>query len=156
MHESRKRLLTNFKTYKNMTTSKFKAANIVFTVTAKLSKTGVQFPFDNTSNFRHNEFNITIKTYTGKTTMKFYGSEMDYKNNGSEMDESDLKHALDCFVSDAASGDDNFESFCSNLGYDTDSRTAERIYKACVKQLAKFERVCPNTDIYNIINELND
>lgn len=139
-----------------MTTSKFTAANIVFTVTAKLSKTGVQFPFDSISNFRHNEFNITIKTDTGKTTIKFYGSEMDYKNNKKEMDKSDLKHALDCFVSDAASGNDTFESFCSDLEYDTDSRAAERIYKSCVKQLAKFKRICPNTDIYNIINELND
>lgn len=32
---------------------------------------------------------------------------------------------------------DTLENFCSNFGYDTDSRKAEKIYHACVKEWAK-------------------
>lgn len=72
------------------------------------------------------------------------------------MDESDLKHALYCFISDGCSADQTFSGFCSDIGYDEDSRNAERIYKACQKSLDKFRALCPDADIYDVINELND
>lgn len=34
-----------------------------------------------------------------------------------------------------------FEDFCSNYGYDEDSRSAERTYKAVLKEFAGVERV---------------
>lgn len=34
-----------------------------------------------------------------------------------------------------------FEDFCSEFGYDTDSRTAETIYKAVVKEFKAVERL---------------
>jgi len=55
--------------------------------------------------------------------------------------ESDLLHAFDCFVSDAIAGKNSFEEFCSEFGYDQDSRKAHKIYKACVKSCAKLERI---------------
>ena len=39
---------------------------------------------------------------------------------------------LDCLASDYTTED--FESWASELGYETDSRKAERAYRACVKQ----------------------
>ena len=39
-----------------------------------------------------------------------------------------------------------FDDFCSDYGYDTDSREAERIYKAVIKEWCNVERVflCPH------------
>lgn len=69
--------------------------------------------------------------------------------------ENDLQHAFYCFLSDAISAKDTFENFCSEFGYDTDSRNAERIYKACEKSLSKFERIFEG-DIYDLINEVSE
>lgn len=44
---------------------------------------------------------------------------------------------------------DSFEDFCSNYGYDTDSRKAERTYKAVVKQYEGLVRVLGNDSEYN-------
>ena len=45
---------------------------------------------------------------------------------------------LECLLSDASSVEcfRGFEDWCSDLGYDTDSRKAEKTYKAC-KSIAK-------------------
>lgn len=42
--------------------------------------------------------------------------------------------ALDCAIVDGES----FEGFCSQLGYDTDSRKAEAAYRACKAEAAKL------------------
>lgn len=48
-----------------------------------------------------------------------------------------LADVLDCMASDSTfSGD--FADFCSELGYDEDSRQAERIFKATKRQTAKL------------------
>jgi hypothetical protein len=51
---------------------------------------------------------------------------------------------LDCLALDA-SGYDNargdFASWCGDYGYDTDSRKAERIYKAVARQAKRLERL---------------
>lgn len=49
---------------------------------------------------------------------------------------------LDCLASDAASVDSarSFEDWCSDIGYDTDSRKAERTYKACERQAAALKQ----------------
>lgn len=38
---------------------------------------------------------------------------------------------LYCLASDARSGEESFEDFCSNMGCDIDSRKAEKTWKAC-------------------------
>jgi len=47
---------------------------------------------------------------------------------------------LGCLISDARSGDQDFESFCCDFGCDTDSRKAERAWKACAAMTPKIER----------------
>lgn len=56
---------------------------------------------------------------------------------------------LDCLVSDAAGldGSRSFEEWCGDYGYDTDSRRAERTYKAVEKQSRKLR---------NFLGELYD
>ncbi len=54
-----------------------------------------------------------------------------------------------CLVSDAQCADyGDFDDFCDNLGYDNDSREAERIHRACqdtffkLRNMFDFERLC--------------
>ena len=57
---------------------------------------------------------------------------------------------LDCLASDAAGYESagSFEDWASEYGYDTDSRKAERTYKAVEKQAADLARILP-VDAYN-------
>jgi hypothetical protein len=129
---------------------------ITFTISAKLKETGVKFPnSDKKDNTLHNHYRVTIKTNSGSTTFDFYSSNKAFINGWAAMDNSTLEHALYCFVSDACSAKDSFEDFCGELGYDTDSRRAEKIYKACEQSLAAYDRIC-SVDIYDMVNSLND
>ena len=47
---------------------------------------------------------------------------------------------LSSLVSDASSVHESFEDWCANYGYDTDSRKAERTYKACQELAPKVLR----------------
>jgi len=69
--------------------------------------------------------------------------------------EYDILNAFYCFVSDAVSGEYSFSEFCSDLGYDEDSRTAEKIYRKCKKQLEKLHKIYDG-DIYDLSNELQE
>ena len=59
---------------------------------------------------------------------------------------------LDCLASDSAGVDNarSFEEWCSEYGYDTDSRKAERIYKVCVRQAGKL-RTFLGVDLYETL-----
>ena len=48
---------------------------------------------------------------------------------------------------------ETFEDFCANFGYDEDSRTAERTYKAVCKEFAAVERLFG--DILEELAEIN-
>lgn len=54
--------------------------------------------------------------------------------------EPTLPDVLESFASDFRP-EQSFEEFCDDYGYDEDSRKAERIYKAVVKQNAAIERL---------------
>jgi hypothetical protein len=53
----------------------------------------------------------------------------------------DAAGVLECLLSDAQSAGDSFEEFCSNMGYNTDSRKAEQIYKACERTHARLSKL---------------
>jgi hypothetical protein len=44
-------------------------------------------------------------------------------------------------LSDASAGEQSFEEFCLEFGYDPDSRKAERIHKACEKTARELRRL---------------
>lgn len=112
--------------------------NKTFTVSEKLVKEGVRFPnTDVHDQTRHNQFKITIKGDAGRVSFDYYGSDFDRQAGKVSMDEADLKGAVECFLRDAMSGGDSFEYFCDDMGYDSDSRKAEKIYKACVRDYKK-------------------
>lgn len=54
----------------------------------------------------------------------------------------DLPNVLDCLASDSAGIETagSFEDWASEYGYDTDSRKAERTFRACQRQADKLKR----------------
>lgn len=74
-------------------------------------------------------------TYHDWMTMYF---SMGYGHNGAE---PTAEQVLDCLASDASSVDgQTFEGWARDLGYDEDSRSAERIYSACERGAARLRR----------------
>jgi hypothetical protein len=69
--------------------------------------------------------------------------------------EYDILNAFYCFISDAISGTYTFEEFCSEFGYDEDSRRAEKIWKECKKSYGKLISIFDG-DIYDLANELQE
>lgn len=47
---------------------------------------------------------------------------------------------LSCLVSDTYAGEQSFEDFCSDMGYDLDSRKAESTWKACRSTAPRLRR----------------
>ena len=113
------------------------------------------FPFDKNDKNYHNCFTITVKNLdTNKSArFKFYGSANDWREQKTTIEGQDLIFALYCLLSDAHSAFENFSGFCSSFGYDEDSRTAERIYKACEKSRFQVERL--GFDESALCNSLN-
>ena len=51
-----------------------------------------------------------------------------------------VQEVLNCLASDSAGVEESgFEDWCNEYGYDNDSRTAERIFKACQSYVAKLK-----------------
>lgn len=48
---------------------------------------------------------------------------------------------LECLLSDSIADAESFESWCSELGYYTDSRKAERTYKSCLVVAKNMKRL---------------
>jgi hypothetical protein len=102
-------------------------------------------------NFNNNMITVTNKETEQKATFEFWASISNPELNS----DYDVLNAFYCFVGDAVSGAETFENFCSEFGYDTDSRTAEKIYRKCKKQLEKLKKVYDG-DIYELVNELGE
>jgi hypothetical protein len=48
---------------------------------------------------------------------------------------------LGCLLTDSNGAEQTFEDWCAEYGYDTDSRKAERTWRAVVRQSAKLQRL---------------
>jgi hypothetical protein len=96
---------------------------------------------------------ITVtNTETGnKATFEFWASVAHPQLNR----EYDILNAFYCFVTDAVSGSYSFDDFCSEFGYDTDSKSADKIHKKCKKSLEKLQKIYDG-DIYDLANDLQE
>jgi hypothetical protein len=65
-----------------------------------------------------------------------------------------IMQVLHSLATDAASVDNarSFEDWASDLGYDTDSRTADRTYKTCVRQAAKLKTFLGDAAYAELVN----
>jgi len=99
----------------------------------------------------YNNHLVTVKNGKKSFSFDFWGSIVSPEISNDQ--ENVL--ALYCALSEAISAKESFEDFCAELGYDNDSRTAERVYKACEKTLSKVERVF-DCDHHGLINEIQE
>lgn len=137
-----------------------KVLDYTFRIKAKYIGKVYGFPNEKDSKGHHNQFNVSITNMDTKRriSFKYYGSVADYQQGIDCIEEEEHPSLLYCFIYDAHIGYSTFDDFCSEFGYDTDSRSAEKIYKACIKTMEKAFKLDINTedDICDLINELNE
>jgi hypothetical protein len=115
------------------------------------------FPGDNKDINYHGHFKINLSTESGDDLFDYYGSSHDAGNQKTVLTDGDLLDALECIISDALSGVYTFDEFCSEFGYDEDSRRAEKIHKACIDTYARVSALGISEDeMYVIINDINE
>ncbi len=78
---------------------------------------------------------VTLRYQGRRLTTNFY---MGSGHAGKEPTAADVVSSL---ILDASAGEQSFEDFCTDLGYDTDSRRAFRTYTACRKTAPKIHRL---------------
>lgn len=115
-----------FKTYKQNETDKTSYRNQQLRTA---TKTKLTTPQDKTS---RDIYKCTIFTSLGQYTFTFGQSII---NSGIHPTAYDVLSAIE------KNDPEDFDNFCGNYEYDTDSRTAERVYKAVCKQWKAISRI---------------
>ena len=110
-----------------------------YAVSARFLKEVDRFPGEEKPTMSHNQFIVTVKnTETGvRRGFTFTGSNRDWKIGNTHMETDDLKDALRSLLEDSGVAGLSFSEFCSEYGYEEDSRKAYRVYTACKKQFEK-------------------
>lgn len=90
---------------------------------------------DETFTLEHDLWEIRLKYKREEIIFEFHNSNAELGNAPS------LYSILACVGSDGLLEAGTFESFCSELGYDTDSRKHHKIYRLVCEQKAKIEKL---------------
>lgn len=61
-----------------------------------------------------------------------------------------LTDLMSCLFLDASFAEYDFDDFCSNLGYDVDSRKAEKIYKWTIKNTKKLRKLFNDSELSDL------
>lgn len=120
-----------------------------FKITSRF--TGMHAALWDDTNFNHHSIFVTNAENQKTTSFSFWGSRMHPEIET----EYDLGNAFYCFVEDAIAGMQTFGDFCADFGYDTDSRKAERTWKACKRSAEKLQWIYSG-DLYDLANELGE
>lgn len=94
-------------------------------------------------------FRVTVSRGNKSFSIKFGQSLNDSTGNGAN--KPTAYSVLACITKDDPG---TLEQFCSNFGYDTDSRKAEKIYKGVVKEWAKVSDFFTASEI-EALQEIN-
>lgn len=95
-------------------------------------------PWDKaTPNPRHH-YRCALTGPGGTYTFDFWGSIADCANGKEIVSEYDVLACLEWNTPE------DFEDFCNEFGYDTDSRNAEKTWKACLSQIRALKRIFPS------------
>jgi len=78
-----------------------------------------------------------------KVTLRYQGRQMTvpFSMGPALSHEPTAADVLECLLSDASSADEDFENWAADLGFDPDSRRAERIYRTVQRQTLKLSRL---------------
>ena len=90
----------------------------------------------------------TIRNKSGKRIWLIFS--MGFAHNGKQ---PRLAEVLDCMASDAIDGYSTFETWARDLGMDTDSRKAERTFKACIDQTKRLKKIMGG-DFDTLLNDV--
>ena len=94
--------------------------------------------------------------YNGKNTSFLFGDSLANGYDGIMAQDKPQEYKntiLDVLVSEAFIPED-FEEFCSEFGYDEDSRKAYKIFKKCVRQSEKIHKLFSDTELEKLDEEL--
>lgn len=95
-------------------------------------------PWDDKGEFRHH-YRVTLRGPGGSYTFDFWGSIQDAMD-GKQAKPYDVLACLEWYASE------DYQDFCSEFGYETDSRKAYQTWKACTAQRRSLERIFPDPD----------
>lgn len=99
---------------------------------------------------KHQHHTVGLSLNGKRTRFDFWAS----KAQPTMKTDNDNLGALQCFFSDALSGENSFSDFCGEFGYDIDSRQAEKTFKACQRAYDKALRFFGSSDVIcDILNE---
>ena len=101
---------------------------------------------DDSANMDH--WRVTLKLGRKQMTIPF---SMGYGHGGKEPEVADV---LSCLASDSTSADESFEDWCSEFGYDTDSRRAERTWRIVGKQAERLEKFLGADEYANLLENV--
>lgn len=87
---------------------------------------GVAMPYSQQDEWQRNANGYRVTFGYGRRQMT-----TDYWMGSALTDDPECNEVMHSLIGDAQAGDQSFGDFCADLGYDTDSRRAERIYKGC-------------------------
>ena len=98
--------------------------------------------------------NMNHSKVTIKRKFKLNGNHLDTRYGFKQMTlyysqgygiqgEPTLESVLNCLISDSTCGE-TFQEFCDNLGYDNDSRKAEKTFNTILKQTSKLKKLLDN------------
>lgn len=128
-------------------------AGMDFRITSRLVESGVNAWGDN---MMHNHFKVSVKHEQNSISFDYYGSQHDWQQGNETLEGNDLLFTFRSFLGDAQSGAMTFEDFCGEFGYDTDSRQAEKIWKACKKAMTQAKNLGIDEDkIYELFDALS-
>lgn len=102
------------------------------------------------------EYEITVTCNNDSLSFLYNTSVADYQAGKNYMEKSELPLCFHCFLSDATYGNQLFEDFCIELGYNNDSIQHLKIYEACEESLNKFKGTSWNLDLYDLLNDLQE
>jgi hypothetical protein len=96
---------------------------------------GFKFEFGGQHAAARDEWQRNANGY--RVTFTYEGRKLstDFWQGSAITSDPEANSVMECLVSDATAGAETFEDFCSDFGYDTDSRRAEQTWKAC-RQMA--------------------
>lgn len=96
--------------------------------------------------FRHH-YRVTLKGPGGSYTFDFWGSIADAEN-GKDAKPYDVLACLEWYAAE------DYQEFCSEFGYETDSRKAYQTWKACTAQRRALERIFPSQSAREALAEI--
>ena len=92
-----------------------------------------------TEDLRRHSWMVTLH-WSGRMLSSCFNTGSEYRNGAWVPRYPTATDVLGCLCSDAASADQTFEQWCSDFGYDTDSRRAERCYHDIQESTRKLRR----------------